>query len=334
MRKSVSLKNRERYAVVMDVKELYVSANGDKEFREIGKALDAAKEYEGSNVVIHIAAGVYKEKIVISQQHISLIGEDENTTKITYSDSAHDIMPEGDERGTFRTSSVFIDADNFYAAHLSFLNEAGQGYDAGQAIAAYVDGDKMIFENCRFEGYQDTLFTAPLPKKENKPGGFKGPKEFAPRRHGRHLYKDCFISGNIDFIFGSATVYFENCEIFMRDRHNELSGYVAAPSTYENEKYGYVFNHCRFTSDCPDESAYLGRPWRNYAKTVILNSEIGAHIKKEGWHDWNKKDAWETMFFAEYKNFGAGAGGERAPFVKILTDDEASEYTRENVLGF
>ena len=318
----------------MDKKELYVSAKGDQEFNTIGQALDAAKEYDGKNVVIHIAAGVYNERIVINQHYISLIGEDENSTKITYSDAAHDVMPEGDERGTFRTQSVMIDADHFYASHVSFLNEAGQGHDVGQAIAVYVDGDQMIFEHCRFEGYQDTLFTAPLPKEPKQLGGFKGPKEFAPRRHGRHLYKDCFISGNIDFIFGSATAYFEDCEIFMCDRHNELSGYVLAPSTYEEEKYGYVFNHCRFTSDCPKESAYLGRPWRNYAKAVILNSEIGAHIKKEGWHDWNKKAAWETMFFAEYGNFGEGAGSERAPFVKMLTDDEAAEYTREKVLGF
>lgn len=318
----------------MDVKELYVSAGGDAEFSEIGRALEAARQYDGMKVVIHIASGVYNERIVVNQNNISFVGVDENTTKITYSDAAEDIMPEGDKRGTFRTPSVFIDADNFYACHISFFNEAGQGYDVGQALAVYADGDRLTFENCRFEGYQDTLFTAPLPKKENKPGGFKGPKEFAPRRHGRHLYKDCFISGNIDFIFGSATAYFENCEIFMRNRNDALSGYVTAPSTYEGEKYGYVFNHCRFTSDCPKESAYLGRPWRNFAKAVILNSEIGAHIKKEGWHDWNKKDAWDTIFFAEYKNFGEGAGEERAPFVKILTDSEAAEYTRENVIGF
>lgn len=318
----------------MDVKELYVSIDGNAEFSEIGKALEAAKQYDGMNVKIYIAPGVYNERLVVGQNNISFIGANENTTKITYSDAAEDIMPEGDKRGTFRTPSVFIDADNFYACHISFFNEAGQGYDVGQALAVYADGDHLAFESCRFEGYQDTLFTAPLPKKEKKPGGFKGPKEFAPRRHGRHLYKDCFISGNIDFIFGSATAYFENCEIFMRNRNDELSGYVTAPSTYQGEKYGYVFNHCRFTSDCPKESAYLGRPWRNFAKVVVLNSEIGAHIKKEGWHDWNKKDAWDTMFFAEYKNYGEGAGGERAPFVKVLTDSEAAEYTRKNVIGF
>lgn len=318
----------------MDRNELYVSADGTKEFCSIGEALEAAGKYSGGEVLIHIAPGIYNERITIKQDNVSFIGEDAHTTKITWSDAAADVMPEGDKRGTFRTPSVFIDADNFYACHISFLNEAGQGDEVGQALAVYADGDKLIFESCRFEGYQDTLFTAPLPKKEMQPGGFKGPKEFAPRRHGRHLYKNCYISGNVDFIFGSATAYFEGCEIFMRNRNDAICGYVTAPSTYEGEKYGYVFNHCRFTSDCPRESAYLGRPWRNFARAVILNSEIGAHIKKEGWHDWNKKNAWDTMLFAEYKNFGEGAGMERASFVKILTDDEAAEYTRENVLGF
>ncbi|MBO5145349.1 MAG: pectin methylesterase [Lachnospiraceae bacterium] len=325
--------------IIMEMKELYVAANGEKEFTEIGEALEAARRFADKEVVIHIAPGTYHERLVIHQDNISFIGADEMQTKITYSDAAYDIMPDGEKRGTFQTPSVFIDADNFYACHLSFCNEAGQGDSVGQALAVYADGDRLVFENCRFDGYQDTLFTAPLPKKEMQPGGFKGPKEFAPRRVGRHLYKNCYLAGNIDFIFGGATAYFENCELFMKNRNDEaksdkVNGYVTAPSTFEGQKYGYVFNGCRFTSDCSEESAYLGRPWRNYAKAVVLNSEIGAHIRKEGWHDWNKKDAWDTMFFAEYGNYGAGAGKERAPFVKMLTEEEAAEYTRENVLGF
>lgn len=319
----------------MEIKELYVSAAKDKEYSEIGEALEAARVYEGMEVVIHIAPGVYKERIVVNQDNISFMGVDAETTKITFSDAAVDVLPDGDKRGTFRTPSVFIDADNFYACNISFYNEAGQGDIAGQALAVYADGDHLVFENCRFDGFQDTLFTAPLPKKELQPGGFKGPKQFAPRKWGRHLYKDCYIAGNIDFIFGSATAYFENCEIFMRERNGEVKGYATAPSTYEGQKYGYVFNNCRFTSECPPESCYLGRPWRNHAKSVVLNSEIGAHIHRDGWHDWNKKDAWETMFFAEYGNYGPGADvSHRAPYVKILTQEQAAEYTRENVIGF
>lgn len=320
----------------VEIKEFYVSAKGDREFTEIGEALEHAKKYADAEVIIHIAPGIYKERIVVGQNNVSFVGTDAEHTVITYSDAAFDVMKEGDKRGTFRTPSVFIDADNFYACNISFFNEAGQGDKVGQALAVYADGNHLVFENCRFDGYQDTLFTAPLPLKEMQPGGFKGPKEFAPRRLGKHLYKNCYIAGNIDFIFGGATAYFEDCEIFMKNREGDVKGYVTAPSTFENQKYGYVFNHCKFTSDCPKESAYLGRPWRNFAKTVILNSEIGPHIKKEGWHDWNKKDAWETMYFAEYNNLGEGAAqqSERAPFVKFLTDEEAAEYTREKVLGF
>ena len=322
----------------MEIKELYVSSDTDKDFRTVSDAVAAARGYSGMKVIIYIAAGVYNERICVEQDNVSLIGAEDGVTKITYSHYANEVMPEGDKRGTFRTASVFIDSDDFYASNITFSNEAGQGDIVGQAIAMYADGDRLIFENCRFDGFQDTLFTAPLPKKEIQPGGFKGPKQYAPRKVGRHLYKDCYIAGNIDFIFGGAVAYFENCEIFSKKRGEDISGrpqgYIIAPSTFEGQKYGYVFNKCRFTSDCPDASCYLGRPWRNFAKCVIINSDIGAHIRGEGWDDWNKKEAWDTMFFAEYNNSGAGAGMARAPYVRMLTSQQAREYTRENVLGF
>lgn len=319
----------------MEKREFYVDIGGEQQFISIGDALEAAGQYTEGEAVIHVAPGTYRERLEIKQDHIALIGAGADRTRITYSDGALDLMPEGDKRGTFRTQSVFIDADHFYACDISFCNEAGQGNKVGQALAMYADGDHLIFERCRFDGHQDTLFTAPLPEKEKQTGGFRGPKEFAPRRMGRHLYKDCYIAGNVDFIFGSATAYFENCELFMKQRKGEIKGYVTAPSTFEGQRYGYVFRDCRFTSDCPAESAYLGRPWRNYARCVIVHSEIGAHIRKEGWHDWDNSAAWDTMFFAEYGNYGEGAGTkQRAPFVKILTEAEAAVYTRENVIGF
>ena len=109
---------------------------------------------------------------------------------------------------------------------------------------------------------------------------------------------------------------------------------IVHEANFENVSRGWFLSLMK-GSDCPAQSAYLGRPWRNFAKCVIIDSEIGAHIRKEGWHDWDKKEAWETIFFAEYGNYGAGADtSERAPFVKILTKEQAAEYTRENVLGF
>ena len=171
----------------MEKKELYVDISGGQQFVSIGDALAAARQLDAARqsdaasqgaarsaemeVIIHIAPGIYKERLEIKQDHVSFIGTDAERTKITYSDGALDLMPEGDKRGTFRTPSVFIDADYFYARNISFCNEAGQGNKVGQALAVYADGDHLIFENCRFDGHQDTLFTAPLPKKEKQAGG-------------------------------------------------------------------------------------------------------------------------------------------------------------------
>ena len=98
---------------------------------------------------------------------------------------------------------------------------------------------------------------------------------------------------------------------------------------------GYVFKNCRLTSDCPKESVYLGRPWRNFAKTVFLNCEMGEHIRAVGWHDWDKPEAHDTILYAEYKSFGPGApenyASLRAEFSKQLSDEEASSYTKENI---
>lgn len=191
-------------------------------------------------------------------------------------------MPEGDKRGTFRTASVRIDTHDFTAKHLTFQNDSGFGHTVGQALAVYVDGDRNAFYDCRFLGSQDTVFDAPLPLKEAQPGGFKGPGEFKPRTIGRHYYENCFIQGDVDFIFGSGIAWFEHCTIYSKlpgDRvppespeDEVIYGYVTAASTPMDEPYGYVFHECSLESDCPPHSIYLGRPGENgrrpYSYTV------------------------------------------------------------------
>jgi len=302
--------------------------------QSIGKALEEAKAYIGRKVIIHIEKGIYKEKLDITQPHITFQGSKAEDVIITYDDYAYAIMPEGDRRGTFRSYTVLIDADNFTARDITFENSAGCGDIVGQALALYIDGDRVTVERCRMLGNQDTVFTAPLPPKEIEKGGFKGPKEFAPRFHRKMYFKDCFISGDVDFIFGGATAYFEGCEIFSKSRNADINGYITAASTPEDERFGYVFRNCKFTSDCQPNSVYLGRPWRDFAKVVILESELGNHIREEGWHDWNKEHAHETIFFAEYENYGPGANiAKRVPWAKQLTKEEADIYTERNVLG-
>lgn len=300
-----------------------------------------APDFNVTPVIIHVGAGIYRERLVISRPCVTLVGEDPDNTVLIYGLGAYEILENGERRGTFRTASVRIDAPDFTARNITFRNDAGFGHTVGQALALYVDADRCYFEHCRFLGSQDTLFTAPLPLKEAKPGGFKGPGELLPRTLGRHLYRNCFIRGDVDFIFGGAVAWFETCEIFSGqpgDRKPPESpddevvyGYVTAASTFKEVPYGYVFHKCRLTGDCPPHTVYLGRPWREYAKTVFLECELGAHIHPLGWKDWGKPHG--HFFYAEYNSYGPGAApGERADFSCQLTDDQAGEYTMERVL--
>ncbi len=293
-------------------------------------------------VIIHIGKGDYREKLVITRPGLTLQGEGESRddVRIVYGDGAMDIMPEGDNRGTFRTASVRIDTHDFTARHLTIENDAGSGAAVGQALALYVDGDRNYFYDCALRGHQDTLFTAPLPEQEMVAGGFKGPGEGKPRTMGRQCYRNCYIEGDVDFIFGSAVAYFENCEIFSRMREDKkparpdarvTCGYVTAASTPKGEPFGYVFKDCRLTGDCPPDSVFLGRPWREYAKTVFIDCLLGAHIRREGWNDWKKEHG--HFYYGEYRSYGPGASPEtRADFSCQLTDEEAAKYTVEAIL--
>lgn len=290
--------------------------------------------------IFHIAPGTYREKLVVSRPNVTFLGEG-NTPEdvvIVYGDGAFDEMPEGDKRGTFRTATVRIDAPDFHATNLTFQNDAGPGFQAGQALALYVDGDRAVFENCRMLGSQDTIFTAPLPEQEAKPGGFKGPGEFKPRTMTRQYYKNCYIEGDVDFIFGSAVCLFEGCTIFslaredLKDKPDSPHGYVTAASSPESSKYGYVFKDCRLESNCPKESVYLGRPWREFAKTVFLNCYLGEHIHRSGWKDWNKTHG--HFYYGEYASYGPGANPDaRVDYSHQLTEADLAAYTPETVLN-
>ncbi len=311
---------------------LHVNPSDDKACSTVAAALDAAADIfkeKNTDIVIELAPGIYHERLEIHTPNLTICGtgEDASQTVLTYGEYANAINADGEKNGTFRTASLFIDADNVTLKNLTVENSAGSGHEIGQALALYADGDRLYFENCRFLGHQDTIFTAPLPPTVIQVNGFRGPKEFAPRRNQAHIYKDCYIAGDVDFIFGSAAAYFENCEIYSEYRDKKVCGYVTAASTPEGRKYGYIFNNCRFTSTCPPDSVYLGRPWRDFAKTVIINSFLGEHICKEGWHDWKKPQVHETSFYAEYNNHGPGADtSERVDFSHILSDDQAVEH--------
>ncbi len=317
------------------------------------QSFPCAQEYNITPVMIHIAPGFYEEQIVVERPYVSFLGEDAASTVLSYHLGANEIMGDGSKRGTFRTASVRISAHDFAAKNITIQNNAGFGHTVGQAIALYADGDRLLFEDCRLLSSQDTLFTAPLPPTAVKPGGFTGPGEHKPRILGRQLYRRCFIQGDVDFIFGGATAFFEECTLFSKmpdDRKppecpadEEIYGYVTAASTPKEVSFGYVFRRCRLISDCPPHSIYLGRPWREWAKTVFISCELGAHIHPAGWQDWQKPHG--HFYYGEYDSHGEGAAlctsdpaschavQKRAAFSHRLTAKEAALYTIENVLG-
>lgn len=300
-----------------------------------------APEEEITPVIIHIGKGTYREKLVITRPYVTFLGQGREETVLVYGDGAYELLEDGSKRGTFRTASVRIDTHDFTAKHLTFQNDAGFGHTVGQALALYADGDRIYLEDCNLLGSQDTLFTAPLPEKENVPGGFRGPGEYKPRVLGRHMYRNCFIRGDVDFIFGSGIAWFEHCTVFSQkpgDRtppespdEEEIYGYITAASTPQSQPFGYVFRDCDLVSDCPPHSVFLGRPWREFAKTVFLHCKLGGHIHPAGWNDWNKPHG--HFYFGEYLSYGPGAdSSKRADFSHQLTEEEAAQYTPETVL--
>ena len=309
---------------------LIVALDGSGDFQSIQAAIDSLKGKDPTT--IFIKRGVYHEKLYLNHSHVTFIGEDAESTVITFDDYAKKVLADGTLLQTFRSYTMFIHGNHLTFSNLTFENKSGKGKDVGQAIALYVDGDCIHFKDCCFLGNQDTLFTAPLPSTPVIPGSFIGPGEYFPRKVGRHYYERCYLQGDIDFIFGGATAYFERCTIFS----NAIDGlsYVTAASTPKDEAYGYVFNHCELVSDARKGSVFLGRPWRRFAHVEFLNCYLGPHIHAAGWDDWGKIDSHDSIKFYEFQNFGPGAkSNQRVNFSKELSPEEAVFYKKEKVLG-
>ena len=323
---------------LFSMRTLYVSRTpaDSSVYPTISAALDAIPMDLNEPACIYLAPGIYHEKITINKPYLTILGTGKSNKDVvlTYDDYALAPMADIGKLGTFRSYSVFIDTHDVTLQNLTIENASGDSLTHGQAIALYADGDRLVIDSCRLIGHQDTLFTGPLPPKEIEPDGFIGPKQFAPRINGRQYYKNCYICGDIDFIFGSATAYFKNCELYALNRNEKINSYYTAPSTYSNQKYGYVFDHCRLTGNCPDRTVMLSRPWRIYAKAVFLNCEMSGQITETGFSDWNKEESHDTCYYAEYNCHGEGyVPQKRPPYVHQLTEAEAEEYTMEKVLN-
>lgn len=256
-----------------------------------------------------IYAGVKMAQTHISESNIVI--ENKIFTGCHY---AREIHPDGQKRGTFRSYTVLVDGNNVTFKNCVFENTAGSGKDVGQAIALYLDGDNISLENCILRGHQDTLFLAPLPEKEVIPGGFLGPKQFTERKKRTFFFKNCKIEGGVDFVFGGATAYFEDCEFVSVEE-----GFVFAPSTPKDVEVGFVAKNCRFISrdNVGEKTCYIARPWRDFAAVELIDCYLGKHIHPDGFDDWGKAYAHSTVRFKESNSYGDGANSNRPRYVKV-----------------
>ena len=276
---------------------IVVSRDGTGNFRTLQEAIESARAFMDYTVTIYVKNGVYKEKVIVPSwvENIDIIGEDRDKTIITYDDHANI-----NKMGTFRTYTVKVEGSDITFKNLTIENNAAQ---LGQAVALHTEGDRLKFINCRILGNQDTIYTG--------------------AKFTRLYFKDCYIDGTTDFIFGPSTALFEDCII-----HSKRNSYVTAASTPKEAKYGYVFKHCKLTAEPGVDKVYLGRPWRPYAYTLFIECELGKHIVSAGWHNWGKQSNEETARYMEYKNTGEGANvSERVAWSKQLTKKEAEAVT-------
>lgn len=286
--------------------DLTVAQDGSAQFKTVQDAIMSVPAGSAANpVVIHIKPGTYKELIYIQHEKrfFRLFGEDPHNTILTYNLHANMIGPNDKPIGTFRTPSTVVDADDFTAENITFENSAGP---VGQALAIRVDADRAVFRNCRFLGWQDTLFL----------------------NRGRQYFENCYITGHVDFIFGAATAFFERCHI-----HCLRNGYITAASTYDYDMYGFVFSNCKITGE-QNVLTYLGRPWRDFSNVIYLNTEMSEVVRSVGWQNWDLPAREKTARYAEFNSTGPGANPKaRVTWSRQLTKQQAKAITVKEVLS-
>src|SRR5215813_1107524 len=278
---------------------IVVAADGTGDTSTVQGAIDRVPEHNTSRFVIQIKPGTYKEQIKILQMKpsITLSGADPANTMITYNLSA---KTAGDTRLSY---TAYISGSDFRAENITFENGYGVG---SQAVATYVNADRVIFRNCRFLGWQDTLFA----------------------HGGRQYYRNCYIEGHVDFIFGNGTAVFEYCTI-----HSKGPGYVTAQwRLSDSETNGFVFVHCKLTGSDTNK-VFLGRPWRPYGRVVFIECWLDRHIRPEGWDNWRDPARETTARFSEYESSGPGANpAARVAWSKQLSEEDIAPFTTRSFL--
>jgi pectinesterase len=305
-------------------KTITVAADGSGDVKTLRAAIAAVPDHSAETTVIHLKPGTYDEGQIIippAKAKLTIEGEDAKRTAITFAYNQNEPNPPAVQRKLWGIG-VVVQASDFSAHDVTFQNTSG---DHGQALALRIDADRATVRKCRLLGWQDTLRVD----------------------DGRQYFANCYIEGRVDFIYGSGTAVFENCEI-----HSKNGGFVTAANTPQDRPFGFVFLHCKLTGDDrpwnpaatnpstpikpaqPGKLAFLGRPWRPFASVTYINCEMGDHIRPEGWNNWGKASNEQTARYAEYRSTGPGANpAKRAKWAKQLTESEAGQITAANVLG-
>ena len=276
-----------------------VASDGTGDVKTLQEAIERVPAGNKTRCTIRLKPGTYNEQIRVpaNKPYISFIGESAEKTLLTFK------LSNKEAGSTSAAYAAYIGGHDFYAENITFENSFGTG---SQAVAVLVEADRAVFKNCRFLGWQDTLYA----------------------KNGRQYYKDSYIEGHVDFIFGQAAAVFENCHI-----HSKGDGYITAPMRFAaDEPSGFVFIRSKLTSENTSRGVYLGRPWRDFGRTVFIETQMAAQIRPEGWHHWQPERE-KTAYLAEYRSSGPGANDAvRVKWAHQLTDAEAKTFSTENFL--
>lgn len=262
--------------------DILVGQAPECDFSDLQQGIDAlATLPEELSKTIFILDGEYHGQVISRLSNVTITGV--GSVRLTAGHGALEVLPNGEERGTFRTATCFIEGENVRLTNLTIENTAGPGKQAGQAVALFNNASNATVTNCRLLGYQDTLCTGPLPPFQKDGTPFVSPieKEIS---YSCQIYRNCYISGTIDFIFGGAEAWFDHCQIHSRASEQ---GYITAASTPEGQETGFEFHNCYLTADDGVTNVFLGRPWRPFAKTTFKHCRLGNHIAPCGWDNWD-----------------------------------------------
>lgn len=269
--------------------DLVVAKDGSGDFFTLREAVAAIPDFGRDTTRVLVCAGLYREKVVIPATKRLVALDGRGQVRVSWDDYASRIGATGRPLGTSGSATVYFGGDGWTVRNLTFENTAGR---VGQAVAVQCLADGLHFIGCRFLGNQDTLY---LYASGNRDGE-------TVAENARMRFDDCYVEGTTDFIFGAASALFRRCEI-----RSLADSYVTAASTCRGQSCGLIFEECRLTAAPGVTRCYLGRPWRDYAQTVFIRCNLGAHILPIGWHDWDKPRTHRTAFYAEYASEGPGA---------------------------